>query len=108
MLRNAFLKRSGQVDVMKAHMETCKTPYIVAGDFNDTPASYAVRQMTKSLKNAFKEQGTGFGKTYNGKFPNFQIDYIATTKSIDVLNYRIIPAKLSDHFPVRCDLILHP
>jgi endonuclease/exonuclease/phosphatase family metal-dependent hydrolase len=108
MLRNAFLKRSGQVDVMKAHMETCRIPYIVAGDFNDTPASYAVRQMTKSLKNAFKEQGTGFGKTYNGKFPNFQIDYIATTKSIDVLNYRIIPAKLSDHFPVRSDLILNP
>ena len=108
MLRNAFLKRSAQVDVMKAHMKTCETPYIVAGDFNDTPASYAVTQMTKSLKNTFKEQGTGFGKTYNGKFPNFQIDYIATTKTIDVINYHIIEAKLSDHFPVRSDLRLNP
>lgn len=108
MLRNAFLKRSAQVDVMKAHMKTCETPYIVAGDFNDTPASYAVTQMTKTLKNAFKEQGTGFGKTYNGKFPNFQIDYIATTKTIDVINYHIIEAKLSDHFPVRSDLRLNP
>jgi endonuclease/exonuclease/phosphatase family metal-dependent hydrolase len=67
MLRNAFRKRSGQVDIMKAHMQTCKVPFVVAGDFNDTPASYAVKQMTKSLKNTFKEQGTGFGKTYNGK-----------------------------------------
>lgn len=108
MLRNAFLKRSAQVDVMKAHMKTCETPYIVAGDFNDTPASYAVTQMTKSLKNTFREQGTGFGKTYNGKFPNFQIDYIATTKDIDVINYHIIEAKLSDHFPVRSDLRLNP
>lgn len=108
MLRNAFLKRSQQVDVMKAHMKTCEIPFIVAGDFNDTPASYAVTQMTESLKNTFKEQGTGFGKTYNGKFPNFQIDYIATTKTIDVLNYRIIEAKLSDHFPVRSDLRLNP
>jgi endonuclease/exonuclease/phosphatase family metal-dependent hydrolase len=108
MLRNAFLKRSAQVDVMKAHMQTCETPYIVAGDFNDTPASYAVTQMTRSLKNTFKEQGTGFGKTYNGKFPNFQIDYIATTKTIDVINYHIIEAKLSDHFPVRSDLRLNP
>lgn len=108
MLRNAFLKRSGQVDVMKAHMKECETPFVVAGDFNDTPASYAVRQMTKSLKNTFKEQGTGFGKTYNGKFPNFQIDYIATTKTIDVMNYHIIEAKLSDHFPVRSDLRLNP
>lgn len=108
MLRNAFRKRSGQVDIMKQHMETCDLPFVVAGDFNDTPASYAVTQMTKSLKNTFKEQGTGFGKTYNGKFPNFQIDYIATTKTIDVVNHRIIPAKLSDHFPVRSDLRLNP
>ena len=55
MLRNAFLKRSEQVDMMKAHMKTCELPFIIAGDFNDTPASYAVTQMTKSLKNTFKE-----------------------------------------------------
>lgn len=108
MLRRAFLKRAAQVDVMKAHMATCTTPFLIAGDFNDTPASYAVTQLTKSLKNTFKEQGTGFGKTYNGKFPNFQIDYIATTQDIDVMNYRIIGARLSDHFPVRSDLRLNP
>lgn len=108
MLKRAFKKRSGQVDVMKAHMESCELPFVIAGDFNDTPASFAVKQMTKSLKNTFKEQGTGFGKTYNGKFPNFQIDYIATTKQFNVLNYRIIEAKLSDHFPVRSDLRLNP
>lgn len=108
MLRKAFLKRSAQVDIMKAHMSTCTTAFAIAGDFNDTPASYAVTQMTQSLKNTFREQGTGLGRTYNGKFPNFQIDYIATTKDIEVLNYRVIPAKLSDHFPVRSDLRLNP
>lgn len=108
MLKNAFLKRSAQVDIMKAHMKTCETPFLIAGDFNDTPASYAVTQLTKSLNNTFKEQGTGFGKTYNGKFPNFQIDYIATTKDLKVVNYRVIEAQLSDHFPVRSDLRLNP
>ena len=106
MLKDAFKKRSEQVDLMKAHMRKCETPYIVAGDFNDTPASYAVTKMTDSLNNAFIKKGQGFGKTYNGKFPNFQIDYIATTKGIDVINYKIIEAKLSDHFPVRSDLRL--
>jgi len=108
LLKNAFVKRSAQVDIMKSHIETCKTPFLIAGDFNDTPASYAVTQLTESLNNTFKEQGTGFGRTYNGKFPNFQIDYIATTKDFKVLNYRIIEAKLSDHFPVRSDLKLNP
>ncbi|WP_316842898.1 endonuclease/exonuclease/phosphatase family protein [Pedobacter gandavensis] len=108
LLRNAFLKRSEQVDIMKAHMAKCSTPFLIAGDFNDTPASYAVTQLTKSLHNTFQEEGTGLGRTYNGKFPNFQIDYIATTKDIKVLNHLVIPAKLSDHFPVRSDLILTP
>ena len=106
MLRDAFKKRSAQVDLMKEHMGTCKTPYIIAGDFNDTPASYAVTKITKSLNNAFIIKGSGLGRTYNGEFPNFQIDYIATTKDIEVTNYRIVKAKLSDHFPVRSDLSL--
>ena len=108
MLRTAFLKRSDQVDIMKRHMQTCSTAYLIAGDFNDTPASYAVTQLTKSLNSTFKEQGTGFGRTYNGKFPNFQIDYIATTSNIKVLNHHVIEAKLSDHFPIRSDLRLNP
>ncbi|EDM34392.1 endonuclease/exonuclease/phosphatase family protein [Pedobacter sp. BAL39] len=106
MLKNAFMKRSMQVDLMKAHMGNCSIPYLIAGDFNDTPASYAATQMTKSLKSTFREKGSGFGQTYNGKFPNFQIDYIAVTKDIEVLNHLVIPAKLSDHFPVRSDLRL--
>lgn len=106
MLRSAFKKRSAQVDLMKAHIKTCTTSYVIAGDFNDTPASYAVTKMTDSLNNAFIEKGQGLGRTYNGKFPNFQIDYIATTKDIEVTNYHIVEAKLSDHFPVRSDLRL--
>jgi endonuclease/exonuclease/phosphatase family metal-dependent hydrolase len=106
MLRAAFKERSAQVDLMKAHMSSCKIPYIIAGDFNDTPASYAVTKITESLNNAFIKKGSGLGRTYNGEFPNFQIDYIATTKDIEVTNYHIIKAKLSDHFPVRSDLNL--
>ncbi|MCZ4225443.1 endonuclease/exonuclease/phosphatase family protein [Pedobacter rhodius] len=104
MLKYAFVKRSEQVDIMKKEMAKCKTPYLIAGDFNDTPASYTVNQVTKDLNNAFIKKGSGFGKTYNGKFPNFQIDYIATSKDFDILNYQITKAKLSDHFPVRTDI----
>lgn len=107
MLKSAFIARSKQVGIMKREMQACTIPYIIAGDFNDTPASYSVTQITKSLKRTFVEQGSGFGKTYNGMFPNFQIDYIATTKEFDVINHYVTNAKLSDHFPVRSDLRLN-
>lgn len=106
MLKSAFIKRSEQVEILKAEMAKCQIPYLIAGDFNDTPASYAVRQLTKDLKNAFVEQGSRLGKTYNGKFPNFQIDYIVTTPDCEVLSYKIIEEKLSDHFPVSAAIVL--
>jgi endonuclease/exonuclease/phosphatase family metal-dependent hydrolase len=105
-LKNAFIKRSSQVTKIKEHAAQCPYPYIIAGDFNDTPSSYAVNEMSRGLKNAFHEKGVGFGRTYNGDFPNFQIDYIMTTPQFDIKNYTIIEKKLSDHYPVRSDLEL--
>lgn len=106
MLRSAFIKRAENVDLLKAELSKLEIPYIVAGDFNDTPASFAVNEITGNLENAFKKQGQGLGITYNGKFPNFQIDYIAASKEFRIVNYQVTKEKLSDHYPVRSDLEL--
>jgi endonuclease/exonuclease/phosphatase family metal-dependent hydrolase len=44
----------------------------------------------KGLKNAFREKGSGLGRTYNGDFPNYQIDYIMTSPQFEVFNYKVI------------------
>lgn len=106
-LKLAFIKRAQQVYLVKQHAALCPYPYIIAGDFNDTPSSFAVNQMAKGIKNAFVEKGFGPGKTYNGDFPNFQIDYIMASPQFDIVNYKIIEKKLSDHYAVRSDLVLH-
>ncbi|MGI4749360.1 MAG: endonuclease/exonuclease/phosphatase family protein [Janthinobacterium lividum] len=105
-LKSAFLKRSEQVYLVRNHAATSPYPYIIAGDFNDTPASFAVNKMAAGLKNAFREKGTGFCTTYNGDFPNFQIDYILAQPSFQVINYKVFKKKLSDHYPIRADLLL--
>ena len=105
-LKRAFMKRSEQVFKIKDHAKQCPYPYVIAGDFNDTPSSYAVNQMAKGLKNAFREKGSGFARTYNGSFPNYQIDYIMASPNIDVASYHIVQKKLSDHYPVCSKLLL--
>ncbi|GAB3920384.1 endonuclease/exonuclease/phosphatase family protein [Mucilaginibacter myungsuensis] len=105
-LKRAFLKRSEQVAEMRRKMAESPYPYIVMGDFNDTPSSYAVNQMANGLKNAFREKGSGLGRTYNGDFPNYQIDYIMASKHFDVLTYGVIRKKLSDHYPIYSDIRL--
>lgn len=105
-LKLAFLKRADQVFKIKAHAAQCAYPYIISGDFNDTPTSFAVNQMAKGLKNAFREKGRGLGRTYNGNFPNYQIDYIMAGPQFDISSYKIITKKLSDHYPVYADMVL--
>jgi endonuclease/exonuclease/phosphatase family metal-dependent hydrolase len=106
-LKAAFIKRSTQVEKVKQDAVKCPYPYIIAGDFNDTPSSYAVNFMAEGLKNAFRQKGSGIGRTYNGKFPNYQIDYIMASPQFDVASYKVTEKQLSDHYPVTSDLVLH-
>lgn len=103
-LKKAFIKRSEQVDLLYDHIKGCTTPFIVAGDFNDTPSSYSVNKISRGMNNAFEMKGTGLGITYNGDFPSFQIDYIMASKEFAIHNFQIIPEKLSDHYPIWSDL----
>ncbi|MEO6301543.1 MAG: endonuclease/exonuclease/phosphatase family protein [Bacteroidia bacterium] len=99
-LKRAFTKRTKQVDMVVTHMKTCKYKIILCGDFNDTPASYAYQQLSKNMQDAFVEKGTGFGKTYAGKWPQFRIDYILHDKSLKCVNYKRNDETFTDHFAI--------
>lgn len=105
-LKLAFVKRGQQVIAIKQQLAKCPYPYIIAGDFNDTPLSFAVNYMANGLKNAFREKGYGLGVTYYGEYPGFQLDYIMVSPAFDVTNYKILRERLSDHYPVLSDVLL--
>ncbi|MGZ3755660.1 MAG: endonuclease/exonuclease/phosphatase family protein [Mucilaginibacter sp.] len=105
-LKIAFQKRADQVVLIKQHAGKCPYPYLITGDFNDTPISFAVNQISKGLKNAFIEKGAGSGITYFGDFPHFQIDYILASQQFKVVSYQTIRKKVSDHYPILSDLEL--
>lgn len=104
-LKRAFTNRSEQAKSLRKHIENCPYPYIVMGDFNDTPMSYSVNVVGKNMYNAFEQKGFGWGVTHFGMLPLFQIDYIFCSKDIKVDNYGIIKERLSDHYPIWADLI---
>lgn len=105
-LKKAFYDRSEQAKHVKEEIERCRKPIILTGDFNDTPLSFAVNTISDNLNNSFREKGSGWGITYNGDFPNFQIDYILSSKVFEVKHYQILKKKLSDHYAVWSDLKL--
>lgn len=65
-----------EVRQLKAHAATCPHRLLICGDMNENPVSYAYRTLAKGLKDAFVERGAGLGRTYNGFFPAYRIDYI--------------------------------
>ena len=105
-LKWAYIKRNDQTDLLYQHVSDSEMPYIIAGDFNDTPLSYSVNKLSQDMHNAFVEKGKGWGVTYNGAFPNFQIDYILASKDFQVADFQIIKEKFSDHYPIWSDLRL--
>ncbi|GAA4316781.1 endonuclease/exonuclease/phosphatase family protein [Mucilaginibacter gynuensis] len=105
-LKRGFILRSMQVDIIRNHAARCPYPYVFLGDFNDTPNSYTFNQMAAGMQNTFKHKGRGLGKTFNGGFAAFQIDYILASPHFNVLSYHITPERISDHYPVYSDLQL--
>lgn len=105
-LKRAFHERSEQAKHVKEEIDRCRKPVIITGDFNDTPLSFAVNKISHNMNNSFQEKGRGWGITYNGEFPNFQIDYILSSKTFKVTHYQILKKKLSDHYAVWSDLKL--
>lgn len=99
-LKNAFLKRTMQVDMIKLHMKKCPYKIILCGDFNETAASYTYEELSDELNDAFIEKGMGFGITYAGKWPQFRIDYILHDKRIPCLNYKKSTETYTDHYPI--------
>jgi len=94
---------SVQVDLLASHIDSCKYPVFLCGDFNDTPVSYAYRSLRGNLNDAFLECGPrGMGKTYNGPFPSFRIDYILFPDGYDAAGFKVLGRSYSDHFPVSC------
>ena len=98
-IRLAAQLRAKQAELIANHIAQSQYPLIVCGDFNDIPVSYSYSVVSKNLKDAFKESGRGFAKTYAGNIPALKIDFIFTDKSIKSHNTEILKVYFSDHFP---------
>jgi len=99
-LKKGFVNRALQAQVVKENINRSPFPVIVAGDFNDTPVSYAYRKIRKGFKDSFVNSGYGAGFTYIGNYPRNRIDYILYNDALINSYFEIIKVKYSDHYPI--------
>ena len=104
-LSNAWSKRAQQALQVQSSVEGSPFPVVLAGDFNDTPVSYAAERLSGTLNDAYgscRPQGGSFlGATYTGQLPFLRIDQMWASPELEVLSYETGAVELSDHRPVQ-------
>ena len=105
-IRNAFQGRARQVNHLSLQLSKTAIPFILCGDFNDTPVSYAYHHLQRQLHDSFREAGNGFGATFRYLWPTLRIDYIFYGDAFQAFSHRTLRLPYSDHYPVITDLVL--
>ncbi|GAA0873008.1 endonuclease/exonuclease/phosphatase family protein [Gangjinia marincola] len=100
-MSNAFKLQQGQTKKLTSALEAVSHRKVVCVDLNNTAYSYVYRQLSNTgLKDAFKEAGTGLGRTFNFDFIPLRIDMIFVDEEISISGFSNYDIELSDHFPV--------
>lgn len=95
-----FSMQQDQTEMFLEHKRQSPYKTIICGDFNNTAYSYAYREITRDMKDAFVEAGRGFGRSYDFKFFPIRIDYVLVDEHFEVADFETFDVELSDHFPI--------
>lgn len=96
--------RARQVKQVKNHILKSPYPVILGGDFNDPSLSYTYQQFAEFMKDSFVEKGLGLGVSYAGSIPLLRIDNIFVSDELEIIDFKKLDEKYSDHFAIKAKL----
>ncbi|NQX85855.1 MAG: endonuclease/exonuclease/phosphatase family protein [Flavobacteriaceae bacterium] len=99
-VKQAFKMQQTQAEMFLAHKEKSAYKTVICGDFNNTAYSYVYKEICAHMKDAFKEAGNGFGRTFAFKYFPLRIDFILVEEDLMVNGFKTYDYKFSDHFPM--------
>ncbi len=82
------------------------TPTIFGGDFNAPASDIVHRQLARDFVDAFATAGTGWGNTFQRRFPILRIDHIYATRHFTPVRCRVVTTRHSDHRMVVGDFLM--
>lgn len=96
----AFRERARQAKRIRNVLENIEGNVILCGDFNDTPNSYAYRQICENMHDAYRDKAFGPTITYHDNRFYFRIDHIFYRGGLKVVDIERGSNSSSDHYPV--------
>ncbi|MEX1049002.1 MAG: endonuclease/exonuclease/phosphatase family protein [Akkermansiaceae bacterium] len=83
-------------------------PTLFGGDFNAPATDIVHRQLAPDFVDSFAAAGTGWGNTYQRRFPILRIDHLYATRHFVPVRSRAITTRHSDHRMVVTDFLAAP
>lgn len=106
--RNDPAIREDQVSDMFQVMREHHYP-VLMGDMNATPDAPELQPLFDWFDDAWEDsKKIGNGYTFPADSPTKRIDYLLTSKRMNVANAEVDPSAASDHFPVVADITMVP
>ena len=81
-------------------------PTLLGGDFNAPAPDIVHRQLDRDFEDAFTTSGTGWGDTFQRRFPILRIDHIYATRHFTAVACHAVTTRHSDHRMVVADFVL--
>ena len=82
------------------------TPTLFGGDFNSPASDIVHRQLTRDFVDAFSTAGTGWGDTFQRRFPVLRIDHLYASRHLTPVRCRAVTTRHSDHRMVVADFLM--
>ncbi len=101
-------RRDDELGAVARLAQQTTNPTVLLGDFNASPWSHPVKQLTRMTALRFANLGFGVRPTwsYRGPLLSAPIDHILVSPAWQVEGYRVGRAVGSDHLPVVAELVL--
>ena len=81
-------------------------PTLFGGDFNSPASDIIHRQLARDFRNAFATAGTGWGDTFQRRFPVLRIDHLYSTRHLTPVRCCAVTTRHSDHRMVVADFLM--
>lgn len=99
--RRLFRYQKQELHFVLQYISQLEGPVVLGGDLNAPPGSLPIKRLTQRLRDASLSHHLFGGFTFrNDVLATMRLDFLLYSDGIESLQSRILPVKISDHYPL--------